>query len=84
MYEVKPNTGSLWMEPKKMKSQYGEGEYDAYGGSFKTRCSRCGHEEEHWLNGTKRTTDKGKEVMNLKLKPKGTQTQSNDMQSIGF
>jgi len=65
-YEIKPNTGSLFLEPKEKEGKYGK--YDSYSGKIKVQCPMCNKEHEFWLNGIGRQTKNGFKVADLKLK----------------
>jgi len=91
-YEKKPNTGSLWDEPKERTSVKTGDKYTYYTGDhnveFDVVCPGCGHgfvaKCDFWINAFLNTLKTGKRVFNMsfnKKEPKQTNQPSYDHQS---
>lgn len=69
-YEKKPNTGSLWDEPKERESAKTGQTYTYYTGDMNVVCPNCNHQFDMWINAFLNVLKTGKKVFNMSFNKK--------------
>lgn len=75
-FEVRDNTGTIFMEIQ--KKQGTDGEYEVRSGTCKIEG------KEYYINAYEKTTKTGKQILSLTFKPKTAPTQDVKKDSIPF
>jgi 3-deoxy-D-arabino-heptulosonate 7-phosphate (DAHP) synthase len=75
-FEVRDNTGTIFMEIQ--KKQGTDGEYEVRSGTCKIEG------KEYYINAYEKTTKTGKQILSLTFKPKSAPTQDVKKDSIPF